>query len=99
MLLTGEMLSAQQALDWGLINRVCNPEALAATTTGFAQSIADKPASTVKIGKEAFYKQLEMPLAEAYDYAAAVMVENMLNRDAEEGIGAFIDKRPPKWSN
>jgi enoyl-CoA hydratase/carnithine racemase len=99
MLLTGEMLSAQQALDWGLINRVCAPEALAATTTGFAQSIADKPASTVKIGKEAFYKQLEMPLAEAYDYAAAVMVENMLNWDAEEGIGAFIDKRPPNWSS
>ena len=54
---------------------------------------------SVKIGKEAFYKQLEMPLAEAYDYAAAVMVENMLNRDAEEGIGAFIDKRPPNWSS
>ena len=99
MLLTGEMLSAQQALDWGLVNRVCAPEGLVATTTAFAQAIADKPASTVKIGKEAFYKQLEMPLAEAYDYAAAVMVENMLNRDAEEGIGAFIDKRPPNWSS
>ncbi len=98
MLLIGEMLSAQQALEWGLVNRVCAPEALATATTSFAKLIADKPASTVKIGKEAFYKQLEMPLAEAYNYAAAVMVENMLNRDAEEGIGAFIDKRPPNWS-
>ena len=99
MLLTGEMLSAQQALEWGLVNRVCAPEGLAAATIAFARMIADKPASTVKIGKEAFYKQLEMPLAEAYDYAAAVMVENMLNRDAEEGIGAFVDKRPPNWSS
>ena len=99
MLLTGEMLSAQQALEWGLVNRVCGPEGLAAATIAFARMIADKPASTVKIGKEAFYKQLEMPLAEAYDYAAAVMVENMLNRDAEEGIGAFVDKRPPNWSS
>jgi enoyl-CoA hydratase/carnithine racemase len=64
-----------------------------------ARQIAAKSALTVKIGKEAFYRQLEMPLAEAYRYAADVMVENMLARDAEEGIGAFIEKRTPRWED
>ena len=99
MLLTGEMISAEQALSWGLVNRVCAPDALASTTDALAQLVASKPASTVKIGKAAFYQQAEMGLAEAYDYAAEVMVENMLSRDAEEGIGAFIEKRPPNWSS
>ena len=62
-----------------------------------ADLIASKPISTVKIGKEPFYRQLEMPLSDAYDYAAHTMVEKMLNRDAEEGIGAFLEKREPKW--
>ena len=99
MLLTGEMVSAEQALSWGLVNRVCAPEELAATTAGLAQLIADKPASTVKIGKDAFYRQAEMTLGEAYQYAAEVMVENMLTRDAQIGIEAFINKRPPNWSS
>ena len=99
MLLTGEMVSAEQALSWGLVNRVCSPEKLSQTTDELAKLVAGKPASTVKIGKDAFYRQAEMGLAEAYDYAAEVMVENMLNRDAEEGIGAFIEKRPPNWSS
>ena len=99
MLLTGEMVSAEQALIWGLVNRVCEPDELAKITAELAGLIADKPASTVKIGKEAFYQQGEMGLAEAYDYAAKVMVENMLTRDAEEGIGAFIEKRPAHWSS
>ena len=99
MLLTGEMVSAEQALSWGLVNRVCEPDELAKITAELAGLIADKPASTVKIGKEAFYQQGEMGLAEAYDYAAKVMVENMLTRDAEEGIGAFIEKRPAHWSS
>jgi enoyl-CoA hydratase/carnithine racemase len=64
-----------------------------------AQIIAGKSSMTIKVGKEAFYRQLEMPLAEAYKYASDVMVENMLARDAEEGIGAFIDKRQPKWED
>ena len=62
-----------------------------------ARLIADKPVQTVKLGKEAFYHQLEMPLADAYDYASEVMTKNMLAAEAQEGIGAFIDKRPPKW--
>ena len=64
-----------------------------------AEKIAAKSTLTVKIGKEAFYRQAEMPLAEAYRYASEVMVENMLARDAEEGIGAFIEKREPKWQD
>ena len=64
-----------------------------------AKTIATKSSLTVKIGKEAFYRQIEMPLAEAYKYAAEVMVENMLARDAEEGISAFIEKREPKWQD
>ena len=99
MLLTGEMVSAEQALSWGLVNRVCAPEALPETTDDLARLVAGKPAATVKIGKDAFYTQLELGLADAYDYAAEVMVENMLMRDAEEGIGAFIEKRPPRWSS
>lgn len=99
MLLTGEMVSAEQALSWGLVNRVCAPDELARTTAELAGLVAGKPASTVKIGKDAFYRQAEMGLADAYDYAAQVMVENMLTRDAEEGIGAFIEKRPPHWSS
>ena len=88
-----------RTLKLGEIAEQLDAQIAVADATALAQAIADKPASTVKIGKEAFYKQLEMPLAEAYDYAAAVMVENMLNRDAEEGIGAFIDKRTPNWSS
>ena len=99
MLLTGEMVSAEQALSWGLVNRVCAPDELGRTTDELAGLVAGKPASTVKIGKEAFYRQAEMGLADAYDYAAQVMVENMLTHDAEEGIGAFIEKRPPNWSS
>ena len=57
----------------------------------------EKPKATLKIGKEAFYRQLEMPLDEAYAYASAVMVENMLHEEAEEGIGAFLEKRQPRW--
>jgi enoyl-CoA hydratase/carnithine racemase len=97
MLLTGEMVTAEEALRLGLINRVAAPEALAAETMKLAEMIAAKPRATVRTGKEAFYRQLEMPRAEAYAYAARVMTENMLRRDAEEGIGAFLDKREPKW--
>jgi enoyl-CoA hydratase/carnithine racemase len=97
MLLTGEMVPADEAHRIGLVNRVVAPEALAAETMKLAQLIATKPHGTLKIGKEAFYKQLEMGLTHAYDYASQVMTDNMLNAEAEEGIGAFVEKREPKW--
>jgi enoyl-CoA hydratase/carnithine racemase len=98
MLLTGETIDAATAKDFGLVNRVVPREYLAQVVGKYAQTIASKSPLTLKIGKEAFYRQAEMSLAEAYDYAARVMVENMLARDAEEGIGAFIGKRDPKWT-
>ena len=97
MLLLGEMLPADQAREFGLVNRVVPAGALTQEVTAMAQQIADKSPLTVAIGKEAFYRQLEMNLADSYDYAAEVMVRNMLARDAEEGINAFIEKREPTW--
>ena len=99
MLLTGEMISAARAAEMGLVNRVVPAAELDAAVAHFADIIASKSALTVSIGKKAFYEQLEKPLAEAYDYASEVMVKNMLARDAEEGIGAFIEKREPKWED
>jgi len=80
-----------------LVNRVVAPEILESETMRLAHLIASKPQRTLKIGKEAFYRQLEMPLAEAYDYASKVMTENMLDGEACEGIGAFLEKREPNW--
>jgi enoyl-CoA hydratase/carnithine racemase len=97
MLLTGEMIPAEDAHRMGLINRVVAPDALATETMKLAQLIASKPHGTLKIGKKAFYDQLEMGLSAAYDYASKVMTENMLAAEAEEGIGAFVEKRKPKW--
>jgi enoyl-CoA hydratase/carnithine racemase len=99
MLLTGELMDAADARRIGLVNRVVPAGTERAATLALARQIASKSALTVKIGKEAFYRQLEMSLAEAYRYTSNVMVENMLARDAEEGIGAFIDKRPPNWED
>jgi enoyl-CoA hydratase/carnithine racemase len=99
MLLTGELISAEEAARIGLVNRVVGAGHEHAEALKLAEKIAGKSASTVKIGKEAFYRQAEMPLAEAYKYASEVMVENMLARDAEEGIGAFIEKREPHWED
>ncbi len=97
MLLTGETIDAPTAREFGLVNRVVPREYLNQVATKYAQTIASKSAMTLKTGKEAFYRQAEMTLAEAYDFTAQVMVENMLARDAEEGIGAFLEKRDPKW--
>ncbi|MCP8939128.1 enoyl-CoA hydratase [Alsobacter sp. SYSU M60028] len=97
MLLTGETVPAEHALRMGLVNRVVPRGQAMREARRLATLVASKSAATLKIGKEAFYRQREMGLAEAYDYAASVMVENMLARDAEEGIGAFIEKRPPRW--
>jgi enoyl-CoA hydratase/carnithine racemase len=99
MLLTGEMISAEDAARIGLLNRVVAPGRERSEALKLAEIIASKSSATVKIGKEAFYRQAEMPLAEAYRYASEVMVENMLARDAEEGISAFIQKREPKWQD
>ena len=99
MLLTGEFITAEHAARIGLINAVTEPGRERDEALKLAKTIAAKSAVTVKLGKEAFYRQIEMPLDEAYSYTAEVMVENMLARDAEEGIGAFIDKRQPKWED
>jgi enoyl-CoA hydratase/carnithine racemase len=99
MLLTGDLMPAEEARRIGLINRVVAPGSERNETLMLARQIAAKSALTVKIGKEAFYRQLEMSLADAYRYTSDVMVENMLTRDAEEGIGAFIEKRTPSWED
>ena len=97
MLLLGEMVTAEEAERHGLVNRVVPPDRVRDEALAMARIIAAKSPVTVAIGKEAFYRQIEQPLAEAYDYAASVMVENMMARDAAEGIGAFLEKRPPAW--
>ncbi len=97
MLLTGDMVPAAKALDIGLINRVVSAAELEAATFGLARQIAAKSPLTVKIGKEAFYRQTEMDLAAAYDFASEVMTHNMMAEDAAEGIDAFLGKRPPVW--
>ena len=97
MLLLGEMISAEDAANFGLINRVSASGKVFDEAYDMARTIAQKSPVTVAIGKEAFYRQVEMGLSDAYDYAADVMVMNMLTRDAEEGIGAFVEKRAPVW--
>lgn len=99
MLLTGDVLPAAEAARIGLVNRVVSPNALRETVDGLALKIAGKSQMTLKTGKQAFYRQIDLPLAEAYAMTAAVMADNLLKRDAEEGIGAFIAKRPPSWSD
>jgi enoyl-CoA hydratase/carnithine racemase len=97
MLLLGEMLPAREAAEYGLVNRVVAADKVLDEALALAALIASKPPVTIATGKEAFYRQIEMPLAEAYDYAASVMVENMLHTESEEGIGAFLEKRPADW--
>jgi enoyl-CoA hydratase/carnithine racemase len=99
MLLTGDAMSAEDAYRIGLINRVVKPGRERETALSFAHEIADKSSHIVKIGKEGFYRQAEMDLSEAYRYVTEVMVENLMARDAEEGLNAFIDKREPKWED
>jgi enoyl-CoA hydratase/carnithine racemase len=99
MLLTGEPVMAEDAARMGLINRVVPHGSEREAAFALAQLVASKSKATVKIGKRAFYRQAEMGLAEAYAYAAEVMTDNMMTRDANEGICAFIDKRPPAWED
>jgi enoyl-CoA hydratase/carnithine racemase len=97
MLLTGDLIGAEEALRVGLVNRVVAPGRELDEALALARRIAGKSAHAVKLGKQAFYRQLEMDLAEAYRFTSEVMVENLLARDADEGIAAFIDKREPRW--
>jgi enoyl-CoA hydratase/carnithine racemase len=97
MLLTGEAVSADEAHRLGLVNRVVAPADLEKETLALAGFIAAKPRATLKMGKLAFQHQLELGLSNAYDYVCEVMTQNMLHAEAEEGIGAFLDKRPPNW--
>ncbi|MCV0424444.1 MAG: enoyl-CoA hydratase [Roseibium sp.] len=99
MLLTGEAIDASTAKEFGLINRIVPRDYLEQIVQKYAEVIASKSAKTLMIGKEAFYRQLEMPLSEAYDFAAQTMVENMMAKDAEEGISAFLQKRKPEWTD
>ena len=99
MLLTGELLSAEDAARMGLINHAVSPGTERDEAIRLARQIASKSSHVQKIGKEAFYRQLELSLADAYRYASQVMTENMMARDAEEGICAFIEKRTPKWED
>jgi enoyl-CoA hydratase/carnithine racemase len=99
MLLTGEVIRPDEARHLGLVNRVVPAADLTAETRRLAEIVAAKSMLTVKIGKEAFYRQREMGLEDAYAYTSRVMAENMLKRDAEEGISAFIEKRPPAWKD
>jgi len=99
MLLTGEPITAQDAKEIGLINDHFQNSSLEEEVSKLAETIASKSNKVVKIGKEAFYKQLEMPLSEAYKYTSEVMSENMMSLDAKEGIAAFLEKRIPNWKN
>lgn len=97
MLLTGDLIDAATALRFGLVNQIVAEAGLDDAVSALADKIASKSRHTLAIGKTAFYQQAELPLAQAYDYARDVMVTNLQARDAQEGIGAFIDKRPPVW--
>jgi len=97
MLTTGEFINSKTAFSLGLINKVTSTSELEEETLKLAKKIESKLSSAVKIGKKAFYKQIVMPLDQAYQYTGDVMVENMLHRDTEEGVAAFIEKRDPEW--
>ncbi|WP_127112215.1 enoyl-CoA hydratase [Shimia sediminis] len=99
MLTTGTFIQADEAEALGLVNHVVPQDQLAAKTTELAETVAGKLGAAVKIGKQAFYQQATMTTADAYAYAGDVMVENMLYRDTEEGISAFLEKRPPDWKH
>jgi enoyl-CoA hydratase/carnithine racemase len=97
MLLTGELIDAPTAADWGLVNRVVPREQLAQATLELAGRIGSASSDTVAIGKVAFYEQLDRALPDAYDFASDVMAANTVTHDAREGIDAFLSKREPRW--
>jgi enoyl-CoA hydratase/carnithine racemase len=95
MLLTGEAISAQKALEWGLVNKVVSPQELDAAVAALAKSLADKPPATVAAGKRAFYQQMDLGLAKAYELASGVIAASFAHEEGKAGMDAFIDKRPP----
>ena len=97
MLTTGSFIEAERAETLGLVNRVVAPDALEAEAMALAQTVAAKLGVAVRVGKEAFYNQIQMNVSDAYAYTGDVMVENMLNRDTIEGVAAFLEKRDPNW--
>lgn len=97
MLLTGDFINADKAKSIGLINNYFNEDEIVNATRQIAVKITNKSSQTLKIGKKAFYNQAEMKISDAYKYASEIMIENMMNKDSEEGINAFIEKRKPKW--
>jgi enoyl-CoA hydratase/carnithine racemase len=99
LLLTGDAISADEALRIGLVNRVVAPGTEREQALALARKLAAKSRHVVAVGKQAFYRQIDMDLVRAYDYAAEVMVENMMARDAELGISAFVEKRPARWED
>jgi enoyl-CoA hydratase/carnithine racemase len=98
MLLTGEAIDARTAAEWGLVNRVVPAEELESATRALAKKIAEASPLTVKIGKQAFYRQIDLDQPAAYGYTRDVMVQNTLARDAQEGMSAFLEKRRPEWT-
>ncbi len=98
MLTTGKFISAHRAAELGLINRTVPEAELTQETMALAETLTAKLGAAVKIGKQAFYEQIQMPLDQAYAYTGEVMAQNMMHRDTEEGISAFIEKRPPNWT-
>ena len=98
MLLTGQPISAREALDFGLISRIAPSDQLEAQTMALARQIASASAQTLALGKAAFYRQIEMDRPSAYQFAGKVMVDNLQIDDAHEGITAFLEKRPPVWT-
>ena len=99
MLLLGEMIEASEAKRFGLINDIFEPGELHEKVIAIAKSISSKSSYVLKLGKETFYKQLNMDLEEAYEYATERMIKNLKAEDAKEGIDAFLNKRDPKWKN
>jgi enoyl-CoA hydratase/carnithine racemase len=98
MLLTGELVDAETAADWGLVNRVVAPEELDGAVTELANRIADASPLTIRIGKETFYRQIDVDQRQAYDLTKSVMALNAMTADAQEGMSAFLQKRTPTWT-
>jgi enoyl-CoA hydratase/carnithine racemase len=97
LLLTGEVIDAATAADWGLVNEVVAPDEVDARALALATTIADASPLTLRIGKQAFYRQIDLPQAQAYEEMREIMATNAVTCDAQEGMQAFLDKRPPVW--
>ena len=98
MLLTGELISAETAAEWGLVNTVVPDDQLEAATRELALSVANASPLTIALGKQAFYTQIDLDQPKAYAYAKEVMSMNSMAPDAQEGMGAFLEKRQPTWT-